>query len=55
MEFEVVNNVLAVLEIRKFDGTGSTPGLTPGCMPPSSEPLSDISPTNFQAQSKRLS
>ena len=51
MEFEVVNNVLAVLDIRKFDG----PGLTPGCMPPSSELLSDISPANFQAQSKRPS
>ena len=53
MEFEIIDTVLAVLEIGKFDG----PGSTPGCMPPSTElvVLSDISPASFQAQSKRPS
>ena len=49
----MIDTVLAVLEIGKFDA----PGSTPCCMPPSSEVvvLSDISPASFQAQSKRPS
>ena len=53
MEFEMIDTVLAVLEIGKFDG----PGLTPRYTPPSSEVvvLSDISSASFRAQSKRPS
>ena len=47
----MIDTVLAVLEIGKFD----TPASSPGCEPPSSELLSDTSPASFQAQSKRPS
>ena len=55
MSFESNNPVLDILGICIFDTPGSTPGLTSPCMPPSIELLSDVSPANLRAHSKRPS